>query len=267
MSFNTRIIIQLIISIILAQLISIFTYQFVSKINSKNIYFGILRLNDFEKTSAYKDKTLAPKIGIFTYEVRDEIIYNVKRGINCSKLYENKTILDLREDPNTQYFEVTFTSTGPENLMKGCFDEFLASVNKKYYNWVDDIEENFKNEIISTTDLDKIYEENFKRMLSYDLNNNDASNEMAKKLYLEKFLTLIEQDEKRIDFENNLKNLKLTEPIEIIRTKFSQKKFGKIAYSFSLTFIIFFIIFITSRSSQFIKTENFDKFKKSIGLN
>ena len=79
MSFNTRIIIQLIISIILAQLISIFTYQFVSKINSKNIYFGILRLNDFEKTSAYKDKTLAPKIGIFTYEVKN--IYNVKEEL------------------------------------------------------------------------------------------------------------------------------------------------------------------------------------------
>ena len=31
-------------------------------------------------------------------------------------------------------------------------------------------------------------------MLSYD-NNNDVSNEMAKKLILEKFLTLIEQDE------------------------------------------------------------------------
>ena len=49
--------------------------------------------------------------------------------------------------------------------MKGCFDEFLASVNKKYYNWVINWE-NFKNEIISN-DLDKIYEENSKEFKLY----------------------------------------------------------------------------------------------------
>ena len=265
MSFYIRIIVNLIISIIFAQLIALFTYEYVSKINSKNIYLGVFQINLFDKNSAYLDKTVTPKINIYTYEAKDEIINNVEKGSNCANMFNYKSSIDLGEDKLTQYFTLNLTSTAPKKIMEGCFDEFIASVDKKYYKMVNDIEKNFNNETKSNDQLNKIYQENSQDLNNY--NNSEFSYDLEQMVLLEKYKAFVSEDIKRIDFQNLVENLRSTKPLNIVRIKFFETKFGKNSLIFSLTLIIFFFIFIIFNSSQIFNIEKLNKFKKSIGLN
>ena len=204
MSFYIRIIVHLIISIILAQLIALFTYEYVSKINSKNIFMGVFQINLFDRNSAYLDKTVTPKINIYTYEAKDEIInIDKKEGSNCANMYNYKTAIDLAEDKLTQYFTIRLTSTAPKKLMEGCFNEFLASVDKKYYNMINEIEKNFSDETKSNDQLNKIYQENSEELYDY-IFNDEFSNELQKLVLEEKYKAFISEDIKRIEFQNLL---------------------------------------------------------------
>ena len=149
--------------------------------------------------------------------------------------------------------------------MEGCFDEFIASVDKKYYKMVNDIEKNFNNETKSNDQLNKIYQENSQDLNNY--NNSEFSYDLEQMVLLEKYKAFVSEDIKRIDFQNLVENLRSTKPLNIVRIKFLETKFGKNSLIFSLTLIIFFLIFIIFNSSQIFNIEKLNKFKKSIGLN
>ncbi len=227
---------------------------------------GVFQINPFDKNSAYLDKTVTPKINIYTYEAKDDIINNVEKGSNCANMFNYKTSIDLVEDKLTQYFTITLTSTAPKKFMEGCFDEFLASVDKKYYKMVNEIEKNFNDETKSNDQLNKIYQENSEELYDY-MFDNEFTNELQKLVIIEKYKAFVSEDIKKINFQLLVENLRSTKPLDIVRVKFYETKFGRNSFIFSLTLIIFFFIFIIFNSSQFFEKEKFNKFKKSIGLN
>ena len=260
MSLKTKIILQIIISLILSVALAHLSFGVVSKLGAKNSLFGVFKINFIDDNVVF-DKSLMPKIALFAYEEKERINQDAIQGTNCYEIKQNgKAVIELEEDKFTKYFQMQITSNSTSDLLEKCFDEFLKTIEKRYQKMIDNIEENFLGSIIDDTKINQIFKENYDN-LNYEKNIN-----LDELILLEKYKAYLNKDIKSITFNNHLKTLKSNKPFDVVRVNLSKQTFSKTTYNMILFIIIFFLIFIIVNRKLFEIESFIENFKKVVGL-
>ncbi len=284
MSLQSKIIIQIIASLIISILITILSFENISKIGAKNNLTGTFKINTIDN-SVYLDNKLMSKTAISAYEVKDRINNTTLENGSCHEIKKNSsTIIDLNEENLTKYFQMKIISNSSINLIEKCFFEFLNELEGRYNQMLVKIEKNFSESNASEIKINEITSEIYDRLISkkyseiFDkLVQKDSSNleEMILfeqyRIYIQKEIekqkALIKNEINSSTFYNQLNSLKSNKPFELIRIKISQQTFSKKTYNLILFIIIFFLIFVIFNKSLFKIKPILANIRKAVGLN